>query len=209
LDFPTWSWASTGGTKDWCLKYDIIGNIQCLSKSLEINDSRSLVTAGHITNSMASFQCVTPAMLDCCRILTVEHALVRGSADEGGRPAYLIQNDSTKEGIMGLAVFDGEPFPAAKCSIIALRRQVAYWDEADEIALRHDHNGDVQSGSSCLDLVADTRSGDPTVSAAIEQNTALIGRKFPTRELMKAMSSLWMRELYVVNEQTTPGPWLT
>jgi hypothetical protein len=169
LDFPTWSWASTGGTKDWVLKYEMEDDIQCLNTSLKINDTQSLVAAGHISNSTTSFQRMTPAMLSSCRSLTVEDALLRSSTEDENCPAYLIQNDPAEERIMGFAVFDREPCPAAKCSFVAKRTRS---DNDDNIDKMHE----TAEMELRPDLDGDTNSSDPTSSAAIKEGNAIVDK---------------------------------
>jgi hypothetical protein len=64
LDFPTWSWASIGGSKDWSLTEIGTIRLRSLLKSLWVNNHRSLVATGHVTQKSTTFHRIPPEILD-------------------------------------------------------------------------------------------------------------------------------------------------
>jgi hypothetical protein len=120
LDFPTWTWASIGGSKIWGVEVDRT-SLRQLPKYLDINNSRYLVTAGHLTSSLFTFRRITCNMTDNSFSIDFESKFLPTMVDDFYRPSYAMRVEYHDDEVLGIAVFDRDPLPVVKCFFVALQ----------------------------------------------------------------------------------------
>jgi hypothetical protein len=73
LDFPTWNWVTTGGSKTWiCMNPFLVYDSRLLPKSLDINDDDFLVATGHLSYMPLIFCRSSPNIVGHFRISNYE-----------------------------------------------------------------------------------------------------------------------------------------
>jgi hypothetical protein len=118
--------ASIGGSKTWVLDRYYGNRFMQLPKYLDIKNSRSLVTAGKMTSSLFIFRRVSSKMGDIRGCFDIECKLFDYGRYKKSCPSYAMCVDSHNEEVTGIAVFDRDPLPVAKCFFVALQSRTIH-----------------------------------------------------------------------------------
>lgn len=116
LPLPTWSWAATGGAKQWTnnIHLDML-DLEPMTRRLDVSASGTMCSTGHLATSALSMDTVTS---DATRILwrlrsyayveELEFAVIL-SINTPEIPAYIARDPSKTQPALGAIVFDAEP----------------------------------------------------------------------------------------------------
>jgi hypothetical protein len=117
LPLPTWSWAATGGAKQWTNSIRLkMLDLKPMTRRLHISGSGSMRSAGYLAKSALAIDPVTP---DAIRILwrlrsyayveEIEFTVML-SINKVEILAYIARDPSKSQPAFGIIVFDSEPF---------------------------------------------------------------------------------------------------
>jgi hypothetical protein len=128
LTLPSWSWAATGGKKDWCtLIEDLV--LEHLPKVFEVSAHGSLVVTGHSTGSLLQLGLPynkSDVQTYVSHVPSIESFIIRYSHKHGYHPAYPILDGGSSRNVLGVAVFDRQVETSAICLFISLTERPAY-----------------------------------------------------------------------------------
>jgi hypothetical protein len=115
LGLPTWCWAATRGVKSW-VRSPRLKEYRIMPRSLEIGNSGSLASVGHITTFPFTWR---PVSSDVCSTIRGDLSI---SFNERlivsvllHRSVYTIEGRSNTGCIDGIAMFDSIPSQSARC----------------------------------------------------------------------------------------------
>jgi hypothetical protein len=123
LPLPTWTWAATGFSKIWILRYPKMNNV-VQSKKIVVNTTGSLTCAGQLTISRLTLRPCADTT-GCSSVhpyytrLASELLMVPGMGYLFSTyPAYMVLDPRRHASALGICVFDDEPSESVQCFVM-------------------------------------------------------------------------------------------